>query len=302
MNASSLPSHKFVGFFFLLLLFYPFLFYYFSYLFCNWKSPGISLTTSQDDSETLTTQQRVPVPTWVPLESDKSLGCALTSQKHRPGTSVCSFPSFRLPRGGGRQASNDTKGKGSTGRVTLANSNNSSWLWKQPSHPKRSFFFFSLFPPQKTRTAYFQFWAGSLAMGQLSPLPLRATSQCPSSDLTECHGDQTLPNSKIKVCKWSLDYYIYNDENVFPMLLPVPSFLPYHSECFRAVYSCWAEAPKNGSEAGREINLQAGFPGTFFLILHKIVDIPPDFAVIIWVSLLHRKGQMNAFCSLFSPL
>lgn len=150
MNASSLPSHKFVGFFFLLLLFYPFLFYYFSYLFCNWKSPGISLTTSQDDSETLTTQQRVPVPTWVPLESDKSLGCALTSQKHRPGTSVCSFPSFRLPRGGGRQASNDTKGKGSTGRVTLANSNNSSWLWKQPSHPKRSFFFFfPFFPPKK---------------------------------------------------------------------------------------------------------------------------------------------------------
>lgn len=39
-----------------------------------------------------------------------------------------------------------------------------------------------------------------------------------------------------------------------------------------------------------EFNLQAGFPDTFFLILHKIVDIPPDFAVIIWVSLLHSKG------------
>lgn len=169
MNASSLPSHKFVGFFFLL-LFYPFLFYYFSYLFCNWKSPGISLTTSQDDSETLTTQQRVPVPTWVPLESDKSLGCALTSQKHRPGTSVCSFPSFRLPRGGGRQASNDTKGKGSTGRVTLANSNNSSWLWKQPSHPKRSFFFFFPFSPPKNKNSLFPILGRFLGHGPALPI------------------------------------------------------------------------------------------------------------------------------------
>lgn len=95
-----IPSSLHINLFFCCCFIYSFIcLFYFSNLFCSWKRSGISSTTSQLDNETLVTQQWVPVPTWVPLESDKSLGCALTSQKHRPGTSVCSFLSFRLPRG-----------------------------------------------------------------------------------------------------------------------------------------------------------------------------------------------------------
>jgi len=74
------------------------------------------------------------------------------------------------------QASKSMKGKGSTGRLTSANLNNSSWLWKQSSHPNLSFFPFLLPspPPSQTGTGtvYFHFWAGFLAKGQFSPLPL----------------------------------------------------------------------------------------------------------------------------------
>lgn len=77
-------------------------------------------------------------PLWPSCESWFPAGCLwretrssdvpLISQQHGPGTSVCSFFFCRWSQGGGKQASRNMKGKESTGRVIVANLNNSSWL------------------------------------------------------------------------------------------------------------------------------------------------------------------------------
>lgn len=221
-------------------------------------------------------------PSWPSCESPfpagwlwretRSSDVSLIPHQHRPGTSVCSFPSFRRSQGGGRQASRNMKGKGSTGRVILANLNNSSWLWKQSSHPKLLFFFFPFplyfFP---NRNNLFPLLGRFLGQGRALPIASHAPLPgAPQVTLESASGTQLrwIAKSKYANRAWIITYIIM--QTFFLHYCLCPASCPTALSASALSIAVELKHPGMAPEAGREFNLQDGFSRHF--LSHSLQD------------------------------